>query len=134
VHSALLAIPVALLFGISLYATGRVGSEVSVLWVLIAARLFGVVFMTVPLGLRGSLRMTRRAFPLVAGAGAAEVVGILSYTLGARHGLAIAAVIASQFAALSALGAFFVFHERLGRLQLAGLVVIAVGVALLAAG
>ena len=34
VRSAVLAIPVALLFGVSLYATGHVGSEISVLWAL----------------------------------------------------------------------------------------------------
>jgi drug/metabolite transporter (DMT)-like permease len=133
VRSAVLAIPVALLFGVSLYATGRVGSEASVLWVLVPARLFGTVFMMAPLRLSGSLRLTRRALPLVAGAGAGEVVGIVSYELGARHGLAVAAVLSSQFAALAALGAFLLFRERLSRLQLAGLVVIAAGVGLLAA-
>jgi drug/metabolite transporter (DMT)-like permease len=134
VSSAVLAIPVALLFGVSLYAAGRAGSELSVLWVLVPARLFGTVFMMVPLRLSGSLRLTRRAFPLVAGAAAGEVVGIISYELGARHGLAVAAVLASQFAALAALGAFLLFSERLSRFQLAGLVVIAAGVGLLAAG
>jgi drug/metabolite transporter (DMT)-like permease len=134
VRGAVLAIPVALLFGVSLYATGRAGSEVSLLWALLPARLLGTTFMLGPLALRGSLRLTRRALPLVAGAATGEVVGIVSYELGARHGIAIAAVLASQFAALSALGAFVVMHERLTRLQLTGLCVIAVGVALLAAG
>jgi drug/metabolite transporter (DMT)-like permease len=134
IGAAALTVPVALLFGVTLYSMGRVGRDVSVLWVLVPARLVGVAFITVPLGLRGSLRLTRRAFPLVLGAGAAEVVGILSYTLGARHGLPVAAVLASQFAALVALGAFFLFGERLSRVQIAGLAVIAVGVGLLAAG
>lgn len=133
VRGALLAIPVALLFGVTLYATGRVGSEVSVLWVLVPARLFGAVLIALPLRLRGGLRLTRRALPLVAGAGAGEVVGVLSYTLGARHGLAVSAVLSAQFAAFSALGGFLLFRERLGRSQLAGLVMIAAGVAALAA-
>jgi len=134
VRGAMLAIPVALLFGVSLYATGRAGNEVSLLWALLPARLLGTVFMLGPLALRGSLRLTRRALPLVAGAATGEVVGIVSYELGARHGIAIAAVLASQFAALAALGAFVVMHERLTPLQLTGLCVIAVGVAVLAAG
>jgi drug/metabolite transporter (DMT)-like permease len=133
IHSAVLAIPVALLFGVSLYATGRAGSEASVLWVLVPARLFGAAFMMAPLGLSGSLRLTRRALPLVAGAAAGEVVGIVSYEFGARHGLAVAAVLSSQFAALAALAAFLLFRERLSRSQLAGLVIIAAGVGLLAA-
>ena len=131
-RSALLAIPVALLFGVSLYTAGKVGSEASVFWVLVPARLLGTVFMLAPLAARRTLRLTRHALPLVAGAGAAEVLGILSYELGARHGIAVAAVLASQFAALAALGAFLLMGERLTRLQLGGLVVIAAGVALLA--
>lgn len=134
VHSALLAIPVAVLFGVSLYATGRVGREASVLWVLVPARLFGTAFVLAPLAARRALRLTRRALPLVAGAAAGEVLGILSYELGARHDIAVAAVIASQFAAFAAVGAFLIMRERLTRLQLAGLVIIAIGVAVLAAG
>jgi drug/metabolite transporter (DMT)-like permease len=134
VRSAVLAIPVALLFGVSLYATGHVGMQISVLWVLLPARLAGFVAITVPMALRHSLRLTRRALPLVTASALCEVLGIVSYILGARHNLAIAAVIASQFAALTALGALWVFRERLTRLQLAGLGVIAVGVAALAAG
>ena len=134
VRSAVLAIPVALLFGVSLYAAGRAGSELSVLLgagssTPVWDRLHdGAVAPEQP------LRLTRRAFPLVAGAAAGEVVGIISYELGARHGLAVAAVLASQFAALVALGAFLLFGERLSRFQLAGLVVVAAGVGLLAAG
>jgi drug/metabolite transporter (DMT)-like permease len=133
-RSAVLAIPVAMLFGVSLYATGRVGGEASVLWALVPARLLGTIFVLTPLAARHSLRLTRRALPLVAGAGAGEVLGILSYELGARHDIAVAAVIASQFAALAAVGAFVLMHERLSPPQLAGLVVIAIGVAILAAG
>ncbi len=132
VRSALLAIPVALLFGVSLYATGRVGSRVSVWWVLLSARLLGTMLLTVPLAARRSLAAPGKALPLVAAAGAGEAVGILSYTLGARHELAVAAVLASQFAALAALGAYFAFGERLTRLQIAGLVLVAIGVGALA--
>ena len=133
VRSAVLAMPVALLFGISLYTTGHVGREVSVLWVLIAARLFGCALFTAPLVVRGVPRVRRKELALVCIAGAAEVVGILSYTIGSRHQLAIAAVLASQFAALSAIGAYFIFDERLTRSQIVGLVIVAVGVGLLAA-
>ena len=134
VRSAVLAIPVAILFGISLYAAGKVGSEISVLWALIPARAIGTAALLVPLRARGSLRLTRRALPLVTGAATAEVLGILSYELGARHGIAVAAVVGSQFAALAALGAFALMHERLSRAQVAGLAIIAAGVAALAAG
>jgi drug/metabolite transporter (DMT)-like permease len=121
-----------MLFGVSLYATGRVGRDVSVLWVLVSARIFGTALFAAPLAARGPLRLPKRALALVATAGAAEVLGILSYTVGARHELAIAAVLASQFAAFAAVGAYFIFHERLNRTQVAGLVIVALGVGLLA--
>ena len=57
---------------------------------------------------------------LVAASGVCEVLGFYSYTLGSRHGLAVAAVLSSQFAALTLLGSYLVFHERLSRLQLFG--------------
>jgi hypothetical protein len=72
---------VALLFGISLYTTGRIGREVSVVWVLLSARLLGSALLAAPLAARSQLAPPRSAFPFVAAAGAAEVVGILTYTL-----------------------------------------------------
>jgi drug/metabolite transporter (DMT)-like permease len=131
-RSAFLAIPAAILFGINLYITGRLGSQLSVAWVLLPARLIGCICLAAPLAARGRLRAPRSALPLVAGVGVGEVVGILSYTLGARHNLAVAAVLASQFAAVAAVGGYIFFDERLSRSQLAGLIVIALGVGLLA--
>jgi drug/metabolite transporter (DMT)-like permease len=132
VRSAFIAIPAAAVFGVGLYTTGRVAVEVSALWVVLSARLFGSALM-LPVGAAKLARAPRKVLLLVAMAGAAEVVGIISYTLGARHGLAVAAVLSAQFAALSSVGAYFIFHERLTRLQFAGLVIVTVGVTLLAA-
>ena len=42
-------------------------------------------------------------------------------------------MIASQFAGIAAIAAFFLFGERLSRIQVVGVVTIALGVALLAA-
>jgi drug/metabolite transporter (DMT)-like permease len=133
VRGAVLAVPVALLFGVTLYTTGRAGQQVSVLWALVPARLFGSALVTAPLAARRRLRLTRRALPLVASAGAAEVLGVLSYTLGARHGLAVAAVLSSQFAALTAVAAYVIHGQRLSRSQLAGLAAVVAGVSLLSA-
>jgi drug/metabolite transporter (DMT)-like permease len=133
VRGAVLAVPVALLFGVTLYTTGRAGQQVSVLWALVPARLFGSALVTAPLAARRRLRLTRQALPLVAAAGAAEVLGVLSYTIGARHGLAVAAVLSSQFAALTAVAAYFIHGQRLSRSQLAGLAAVVAGVTLLSA-
>ena len=50
---------------------------------------------------------------------------------GQRDSVAVAAVLASQFAAIAAVAAYVLFRERLGRLQLVGVVTIVVGVAVL---
>ena len=57
------------------------------------------------------------------------MTGFVSYAIGARHGIAVTAVLASQFAALAAIGAAIFWGERLGRLGVIGIAVIAVGVA-----
>jgi len=133
VRAAVLALPVALLFGLTLYATGLIGARASVLWALLPARLFGSAVLAAPLAARRRLRLTRRALPLVTAAGVAEVLGTLSYAVGARHQLAIAAVLASQFAALTAVAAFILHGQRLTRAQLAGLAAVAIGVSLVSA-
>jgi drug/metabolite transporter (DMT)-like permease len=60
-------------------------------------------------------------------------MGFSAFALGARHGLAVAAVLASQFAGIAAIAAFVLFRERLTRLQLSGVSIVALGVAILSA-
>jgi hypothetical protein len=79
------------------------------------------------------LPLPHAATAFVVTTGLAEVAGFALYAVGARHGIAIAAVLASQFAAVSALGAFVLYRERLTRAQVSGIVVIAVAVATLSA-
>lgn len=129
--AALLAAGAALLFGIGLYAAGRVSTDLPLSWVLLPPRLIGVLAVGVPLLLLGKLRFSRVAAPYVVAAGIAEIIGLGSYTVGARHGIAISAVLGSQFAALSAIAAFFLFKERLARVQLVGVTAIVIGVAVL---
>jgi uncharacterized membrane protein len=131
--AVLLASGAALLFGVGLYAAGRVSAELPLSWVLLPARLVGVVAVAVPLLLLGKLRLSRQAAPYVLAAGLAEIIGLASFTVGARHGIAIAAVLGSQFAALSVIAAYFLFHERLARVQLVGVIAIVVGVIVLTA-
>ncbi len=128
-----LAAAAAVCFGLSLYATGRVSSDLPVAWLVLPARLVGTALVAIPLLAARRLRIAARAVPLVAVAGLCEVLGIASYALGARHGIAVAAVVSCQFAAIAALVAFFAFGERLWRVQLAGVCVLLVGVSLLSA-
>jgi len=131
--AAALAMLAALSFGASLYATGRAGAELPASWVVLSARLVGVVALALPLALAGRLRLTSRAVPLVIASGVCEVAGFYSYTLGSRHGLAIAAVLSSQFAVIALAVSYVLFGERLSRVQLAGVGCVIVGVAALSA-
>ncbi len=123
------AILAACMFGASLYATARAGRALPSSWVVLAARLIGTVLLAVPLACTRRLRLPRAAVPLVLIAGLCEVLGFYSFTFGARHGIAVAAVLSSQFAALAALFGFLLFGERLSRSQMTGVATVIAGVA-----
>ena len=89
--------------------------------------------MSLPLILGRRLRLTRAAAPFVTLVGLCEVAGIATFAIGARDSAPVASVIASQFAGIAAVSAFVLFGERLSRVQVIGVVVIATGVAALAA-
>ena len=120
-------------FGITVYSTAQVGRSLPPLMAVLPVRAVGVVGVFIPMALAGRLRLTRRAVPLVVLIGALEVFGNASYVVGSRESIAISAVLASQFAAVAAVAAFFLFRERLSLGQRSGVVAIAVGVAFLAA-
>jgi drug/metabolite transporter (DMT)-like permease len=132
-RAVLLAVSAACVFGASLYATARAGSTLPVAWVVLSARLVGTIALTLPLACAGRLRITARVLPLVITSGICEVLGFYSYTSGARHGIAVTAVLSSQFGALAALAGYMLFSERLSRVQLLGVCTVVVGVALLSA-
>jgi drug/metabolite transporter (DMT)-like permease len=119
-------------FGASLYATGRAGESLPAAWVVLSARLIGVLALTIPLALAGRLGLSRRVLALVLVSGICEVAGFFSFTAGARHGIAIAAVLSSQFAALAGVAAYGLFGERLSAMQVAGVCTVVTGVAVLA--
>jgi drug/metabolite transporter (DMT)-like permease len=131
--AVLLAALAAVCFGASLYATGRAGAVLPASWVVLSARVVGTVALALPLALSGRLRLTARAVPLVVASGVCEVAGFFSYTFGSRHGLAIAAVLSSQFAVLALAASYVLFGERLSRIQLVGVACVIVGVAALSA-
>lgn len=128
-----LATLAALLFGVSMFVTARLGASLPVGWAMLPPRVVGVMAVTIPLVLTRRLRLTRPALPLVMVAGLVEVLGFASYVVGARHGIAVAAVLASQFAAIAVVAAYVLFRERLTRLQLSGVGLIVVGIAALTA-
>ena len=132
-RTALLALVSACMFGVTLYASGRAGASLPAAWVALSARVVGTIAIALPLALAGRLRLTRPAAPLVVTSGVCEVVGFYSYIAGARHGIAIAAVLASQFGALASVAGYYLFGERLTRIQVAGIATVLGGVAVLSA-
>jgi drug/metabolite transporter (DMT)-like permease len=100
---------------------------------VLPARVVGVVGVFIPLAVAGRLRLTRPAAPMVLLIGLGEVFGNASFVVGSGQSIAISAVLASQFAAISAVAAFVLFHERLSLSQRYGVIAIAVGVAVLTA-
>lgn len=129
----LLAILAACSFGVSIYATARASAELPIAWAVAPPRILGVLFIAVPLAASARLHITRSALPFVVVSGIGEVVGFAFFVIGARHNIAVAAVLSSQFAALAAVAAYFLFRERLSRVQLIGVMTIIAGVTVLTA-
>jgi drug/metabolite transporter (DMT)-like permease len=127
------AISAACSFGVTLYAMAMAGNSLPVVWVLLPARLVGVLVFALPLAALGRLQLTRDSLPLVVATGICEVLGVVSYTLGTRHGIAITSVLASQFATISVVVAYFAFRERLVRMQVLGVAATVIGVGALSA-
>jgi drug/metabolite transporter (DMT)-like permease len=126
-----LALAAACSFAASLYATGRASADLPIAWAVMPPRVVGTLVVALPLALSSRMHLPRRAAPLVVACGAAEVVGFASFAIGARHGVAVTAVLASQFAALAGVAAYVLLGERLTRVQIAGVVVVISGVAVL---
>jgi drug/metabolite transporter (DMT)-like permease len=131
IEATLLAGAAACCFGASLFATGRVSNALPLVWAVIPPRVVGVAVVALPLLLARRVRIEAAAVPLVFTSGVCEVAGFAAYSLGARHSVAVSAVLASQFAAFAALAAFVLFRERLRLAQVLGITMIAVCVALL---
>jgi drug/metabolite transporter (DMT)-like permease len=133
-RAALFAIAAALTFSVGLVLAGRLGAEgMPPAWVMLVSRTVGVLVIVLPLVVTRRFRLTRHALPLVVLAGLLEVFGGAIYVVAASEGVAVAAVLSSQFAALAAVGGYLLFGERIQRLQLVGVVVIAIGITALAA-
>jgi drug/metabolite transporter (DMT)-like permease len=127
-----LVVAAALVWGISLYARGRVAGTVPAGWLIAAAPAVGVVLVTLPTLARRRLVLSRAAVPWLLVTAAAEMIGGWMFILGARVSISVTAVLASQFAAIAAVGAYFLFGERLSRVQRLGVALICIGVAAIA--
>ena len=125
----LLALGAASFTGLSLYAASRGGSGIGADWVVACVRICSVAFVLVPLAVTRKLKSPRGVVVPTLVAGAGEVAAFVAYIAASdRIGVAVPAVIASQFALIAATVGWFVLGERLGRRQMGGAGAIIVGV------
>lgn len=129
----LYALAAASAFGIALISSAEAGDAVGVLWTILIARIVGVLYTVTPLLLRNDLPWPGRVVLICVFAGVAEITGFAAYIQATGDGVAVPAVLGSQFAAVAALASFVAFGERITRVQLAGALVIMAGVAAVAA-
>jgi drug/metabolite transporter (DMT)-like permease len=130
---SLYAMAAACSFGVGLVGSSKAGTELGALWTILVARAIGVTAVAVPLIVTRRLPRPRpaRVWWMVTFSAAAELIGFAAFIGGSQHGVAIPAVLASQFAAVAAAVSYVLFGERLGVRQRAGAVVIFAGVAVL---
>ena len=81
--------------------------------------------------LLGRARVPRKALPFIALTGLAEVVGLTSFSIGARQDIAVTSVLGSMFAPMAAIAAFVLFKERLAPRQIMGIALVVAGIAVL---
>src|SRR3970282_2857928 len=95
-RAVLLAISAAAAFSIGLVVSARLGATVPLSWIVVASRGVGVGGIALPLILRGRLRLSRRALPLVIVSGVLEAAGQVLVVIAAQDGIATAGVVSSQ--------------------------------------
>jgi len=128
---SLYAMIAACSFGIGLVGSAKAGEELGALWTILVARAIGVTAIAGPLLATRSLPRPGRVWWMVTFSALAELIGFAAFIGGSGNGVAIPAVLASQFAAVAAATSYVVFGERLGLRQRAGAAVIFAGVAVL---
>jgi drug/metabolite transporter (DMT)-like permease len=124
----------AVISAVALYASARAGASLGPAWLLLILRATGVLGLALPLCLAGRLRWPGAATRFVVFSGVADTSAFACYVVAADHGgVAVPAVISSQFAAVSVVIGLLTMGERLTRAQLAGVVALLGAVALVTA-
>jgi uncharacterized membrane protein len=130
----LLAVMSAILFGTTFFAAGK-AAGIGALWVVALSRGIAMACALLALWLRGeSVLPPTKARPWLLVCGLLDVCGYVAFVIGATDDLPVAAVAASQYAAVTVIGGILYFGERLSRAQTSGVVVLLAGAALVAIG
>jgi drug/metabolite transporter (DMT)-like permease len=121
----------ALALGVGLFAAAQVGDAAPISWLMAAGRIVGVLLLAIPLAIGRRLRFERSVLGWLVAAGVLEVVGFVGFGIGAPAGVAVTAVLASQFAVVATVGAALL-GERLEPRRWLGVGIVAIGVAAVA--
>jgi drug/metabolite transporter (DMT)-like permease len=138
-HAALSARGLLLALGASAgygwsFVAGGEAAVLGIPWTLLTARL-GATALLAPLVLATPRARARpRGWLLVLPLGLAllDIAGYAAFLRGSHSSVAIASVLASQYAIVAVVGGYLVYRERLSRLQFAGVAVTLAGVGALA--
>jgi drug/metabolite transporter (DMT)-like permease len=114
-----------------LVATGGL-DRIGPLWATAVARGAALLMVGPLLLVRGRLAIPWRDTALVALAGAVTSLGVVCYLLAVTDGIAVPSVMASSYAAWTALGGVLLMGERVHRGQVLGMAAVVVGMAGLA--
>jgi drug/metabolite transporter (DMT)-like permease len=126
-----LALTAAMLFGCGLFLQGRAGEQVPLGLAIAPPSIMGAALVALPMAIGQRLESPRRTGLLLPAIAAAELLGFLSYVVGSRESLPVAAVLASQFATVTVIVSVVFLGERPRRTQWLGYLLIAVGVAII---
>jgi uncharacterized membrane protein len=133
--SLVLAVVSGIGFGFVFILLAETG-EGTGLWPLVATRAVSLSSLAAfALVTRQAFRPTAGVFPTIAGAGVLDMTANVLYLIASRRGLlALVAVLSALYPAATVLLARVVLGERVGRLQLGGIVLTGAGVVMIAAG
>ena len=115
----LLALAAAGAFAVSFVAGGE-AEALGIVWTLVVSRITAVIVMLPALVSPGAFRLPRSLIPWVVATSALGLGGYAFFLLGAQHGVAIAAVLASQYAMVAVIGGLLFYRERLSSFRGSG--------------
>lgn len=129
--AVLLAIGAAVCFAATLVGASEAKS-VDPRWVTATGRAIAVLLATIPILLVTRARLPRAAAPVITANGTCDVLAFLTFAAVSRDGLAVPAVLSSQYALVPLAYGVLAFRERLTPLQWIGVALTLLGVALIA--
>jgi len=130
-YSLLAAVAAGLGFGLFFVFIGQTSAEAG-MWPLVTARAVSVPLILLLASVRGGIWPRREARGLAVSCGFVDMLANGLFTAAAQRGLlSVAAVLSALYPVVTVLLAWVILHERLGRIQLGGVVAAVVAVAVI---